>query len=287
MAGALVLEIYLGDKLHREVRLDDPIRIGRRADDCEVVLSGVGVSRLHATIEPLKGGRALLRDEGSTNGCRIGSEIVRGRTVELGVGVPVGLGEYRLSIARHDVLDLDLIDEDEDDDLDFEQTKAIVEPSMMSDPASVRLEALYRFAAASVGESFDVVMDAAAWSIRQVIEFDVLCILLSHGSTLRVACSFDSAGRCSPNRAPISRSLVRRALRERRAILTDSSEDATDESTILATLEASFCVPLLDKDTRHGVLYLSSSQVGQTYGRSDLEFVTVCANAGAQRLTTR
>jgi hypothetical protein len=74
----------------------EPVLIGRAAD-CDIVLSGVSVSRKHARI-CWDNGRCLIQDLGSTNGiCVNGKRVAQ---AELAPGDEIQVGEYRLRFAE-------------------------------------------------------------------------------------------------------------------------------------------------------------------------------------------
>ena len=87
-----------GEDAGREVALDDerPVVLGRQRGS-DIVLRDPRVSRRHAELRPLAGGRALLRDLGSANGTWVGGERVA--EAVLAGGEELRLGDVRMAFA--------------------------------------------------------------------------------------------------------------------------------------------------------------------------------------------
>lgn len=73
-------------------------RLGR-GSDCELVLDAVGVSRVHAEIEVLESGGAVVRDLGSTNGTRVDGRPIRHAAVHGDFDLQIG--PVRLRLREH------------------------------------------------------------------------------------------------------------------------------------------------------------------------------------------
>ncbi|MBN1808596.1 MAG: HD domain-containing protein [Planctomycetes bacterium] len=82
--------------------------------------------------------------------------------------------------------------------------------------------------------------------------------------------------------AGVSRSIIRRSIREARSILTsDASRDVrfrAEESVILNRVRSVVCIPLTVQERVNGVFYLASLRPDQPFREDDLQFLTVAGS---------
>lgn len=81
--------------------------------------------------------------------------------------------------------------------------------------------------------------------------------------------------------AQVSRTIIKRCLRDFRSILTTNAmSDARfkgKDSIVLGRIRSVICVPMVNQGELSGVLYLSSSQISEPFVEEDLELVTAAA----------
>ena len=85
----------------------DDVKIGRDADECDIVIDDSGVSRVHATVERRRGKHRLV-DMGSKNGCHV--DGVRAADLELTDGAQVSIGKSVMKYLLLNVVELDYHD---------------------------------------------------------------------------------------------------------------------------------------------------------------------------------
>jgi pilus assembly protein CpaF len=91
----LAIELADGTVQTLTVDVNGPVSIGRDPS-CHVVLPSPDVSRRHLTIEPSNG--AFLVTDNSANGTMVGTQRVRGTTVQVPGNLPMRVGPYVLRI---------------------------------------------------------------------------------------------------------------------------------------------------------------------------------------------
>lgn len=100
--------VYLnGEEMGRSYKLNGIATVGRMAE-CDIRLSGVGVSRRHAQIRPLGNNRYVLKDLGSRNGTLVNGVPIVDHELEFGDRISVG-GEAILLFTYFDELNEELI----------------------------------------------------------------------------------------------------------------------------------------------------------------------------------
>ena len=72
-----------------------------RSERCEIVLDNITISRKHADLEPIKGGRFILRDQGSSHGTHIyrDGEWIEILEIEVDPDTLIRMGEHETSAA--------------------------------------------------------------------------------------------------------------------------------------------------------------------------------------------
>jgi diguanylate cyclase (GGDEF)-like protein len=83
-----------------------PTLLGR-SEKCDIILTGRGVSREHASLTLGPGGKVMLEDRGSTNGVFVDGVLVKKRLVEAGETIALGPEvQMRLEVSSLGVQDL-------------------------------------------------------------------------------------------------------------------------------------------------------------------------------------
>jgi len=96
-----------GDEMGRSYALAGDVSIGRLAD-CEIQLSGVGISRRHAQIKPIGDNRYVIKDLQSRNGTMVNGVPIEEHELDFGDRISVG-GEAILLYTYYDKLNEELI----------------------------------------------------------------------------------------------------------------------------------------------------------------------------------
>ena len=89
-AGTVVQETLLGVE----------VTVGRNPDNA-VILADGSISRNHSTFYVVDEGdrlRVMIRDEGSTNGCKVNGEKVENGSAEIKPGDQIAIGRYGVEL---------------------------------------------------------------------------------------------------------------------------------------------------------------------------------------------
>ncbi|MEI6245938.1 MAG: adenylate/guanylate cyclase domain-containing protein [Acidobacteriota bacterium] len=259
------------------------LNIGR-LPTCGLVLGAVSVSRRHAAIRVDDTGRCWFKDLGSRYGSFRNQTRVLIEDVELAPGDTIRLGDQALTLEQH-VSERELLDESHEVSEGPGTILRKAEPVVSGgDSHLVRL--LSDAGRALLGSQTLIEM------LNRVVEiaFDVVpaerAFLLLRDSpeaelTARVLRQRDGT---APKNPSLSRTVVRRVLTERVAILAaDASKDAQhglSESILKLSIRSFMCAPLWKGGDVIGVLYVDSSKATR-FGSADLDAFSALANAAA------
>ncbi len=273
-----LFSFYLDSQLEvADVVLEsDEIRVGRHSSNA-VVLDHPAISRHHATFLLKKENdefHLLLRDEGSTNGCRVNGRHVRGEECPITSKDTVTLGPFAVRIieTRTNVRDVDTI-VDDDPTIEVER-----EPSGEYPSLDVSLQVLYQFVSTAIDYKPEELMCAAALAISRCIEFDVLCILLQTREGLEPAITWNSQGPCPAREVAVSETVLRKCVQKGVGLIAGSRVPDPDATSVLQSLMSAICVPLVQKRESLGAIYLSSCSPTVVYGQQQLETLSLFAN---------
>ena len=265
---------------------DHPLSIGRDPT-CDIQLLDKGASRRHSEIFRI-GEMCFIRDLESRNGSfvndvRIDEELLReGDRILIGSTILVfeSSAEARPS-------GIEFAGEEEES---FEQTLTLQleDLSEMSvtnsatDGEAARLRALYRLSRLIAEEReqsklISKVLEFAAG----VVPADSAYLFLPDPVTGNIApLGIYNKGEKTTS-TKVSRSIIKRSLQERRAILTtDAMKDArfsARESIVLKQIHSVICAPLSATGGIGGVLYLASDRPQQVFSEDDLELAAAVA----------
>src|SRR5579863_4825137 len=241
------------DKVHQ---LTPGVTVVGRLPACNLVISDISVSRKHASLRLDDGGRLFLQDTGSRFGTfRNGQQVlIENHEVAEGPG----------TIVRK-VAD--------DDQRTGVSTDSLVR--LLSDVGRTLL------GSQSLPDILNRVVEMAFAAVPAERAFLLLRDSPDAELSARVLRKRDGS---TPPNATLSRTVVRRVLRERISILaadaaTDPKLGVTD-SILSLSIRSFMCAPLWNRDDVIGVLYVDSPRVSR-FGPSDLDAFTALANAAA------
>jgi Nif-specific regulatory protein len=298
----LILEVE-GDVQSRPGRTVEArtgaVRIGR-APTNELALDAVHVSGEHAVVEPTADGWAV-RDLRSTNGTRVerGGAVLAvddavGRTIDLEDGDVLSLGDAELPVRIR-------VSIEEDDD-----TSRIVETRRVDDVAGLEAQAtsdrallqrLYEAAKdISAALDLDAVLDAVAARV-----FDFLprathvTLALREEDELDGRRSFryvpvgtrvrgeDGRGRGPTEPIPVTRSVFRKVVAERAAVLAaDARRDVGETASIMgARILSTIGVPLWRGEEIVGVLQVDNRASSGVFRAQDLDLLLILSQAAS------
>jgi adenylate cyclase len=265
-----------------------PTVVGR-LPTCNLVISDISVSRKHAVLRLDEGGRLFLQDTGSRFGTFKNGTQVLIDEVPIAPNDSLKFGEVMLTLEQN-VSEKDLLTENHevaegpgtilkkvgDDD---QKTGAAVSTDslvrLLSDVGRTLL------GSQSLPDILNRVVEMAFAAVPAERAFLLLRDSPDAELSARVLRKRDGS---TPPNATLSRTVVRRVLRERISILaadaaTDPKLGVTD-SILSLSIRSFMCAPLWNRDEVIGVLYVDSPRISR-FGPSDLDAFTALANAAA------
>ena len=277
------------------------ITIGR-SDENHLVLEANGVSRRHARIF-LSHGCHTIEDLGSHNGTALDGRQLRSPQ-PLRDGSEIQISVYTLSyrggaspgaspLLSEELSSTTRIHSARIDDLLRSSTTQA--PSARSAPPHPLLAKLDRAGAALMGhaplaELQQRIVDLAG----ELLEPERAALLLPERACLedgtelklRVAATF---GTDDSERLLLSRSVIRRTMEERHAVLiADLSADpqlASQESIVLHGISSALCVPLWDDKSVIGLLYADRRRLPLPYTQEDLHLLGLIGHLAAIKIS--
>jgi adenylate cyclase len=256
-----------------------------RLPTCGLVLADISVSRSHAQLRVDPKGRCLVQDLGSRFGTFRGTTQVLIDEVEVMPGDTLKLGDLTLTLEQH-VSERELLSENHEvsEGPGTILRKADDAPVPKGDGHLVRLlsdagRAL--LGSQSLTEMLNHVVEMAFAAVPAERAFLMLRDSPDAELSARVLRQRDGTPPKSPT---LSRSVVRRVLTERVAILaadaTSDSKLGITDSILSLSIRSFMCAPLWNRDDVIGVLYVDSSRASR-FGAADLDAFTALANAAA------
>jgi adenylate cyclase len=256
-----------------------------RLPSSDLVLNDPSVSRLHASFR-VGDGRCFLRDAGSRHGTfHNGERVVE--EVELSSGDQLQFGEVLMTFEHH-VAEQDLLSEDHyvDDGPETVFRPVVDEPAVeeAGPPNVIKLltETVKTLVTSqSLPDTLNRVVDLAFLAVLADRAFLMLRDSADEALVARVLRQRDGA---VPEKATLSRNVVRRVMKDRVAMLaTDTATDpnlVTSDSITSLNVRSFMCAPLTRHDEVIGVLYVDSPHSAR-FSPADLEVFTALANAAA------
>jgi adenylate cyclase len=272
------------DKVHQ---LTPGATIVGRLPACNLVISDISVSRKHAVLRLDEGGRLFLQDTGSRFGTFRNGQQVLIEEVPLAPTDTIKFGEVTLTLEQN-VPEKELLTENhevaegpgtivrkvaDDDQKTGVSTDSLVR--LLSDVGRTLL------GSQSLPDILNRVVEMAFAAVPAERAFLLLRDSPDAELSARVLRKRDGS---TPPNATLSRTVVRRVLRERISILaadaaTDPKLGVTD-SILSLSIRSFMCAPLWNRDDVIGVLYVDSPRISR-FGPSDLDAFTALANAAA------
>jgi len=174
-AGTVVQETLLGVE----------VTVGRNPDNA-VILADGSISRNHSTFYVVDEGdrlRVMIRDEGSTNGCKVNGEKVENGSAEIKPGDQIAIGRYGVELENVNQCQIwDTDDEDADATILFQTL-----PSVESDVPAGRLKALHEFTVGVDAPDVETLVNRGGITLSRTLDFDVVCVLLMTNNGFRIA----------------------------------------------------------------------------------------------------
>jgi sigma-B regulation protein RsbU (phosphoserine phosphatase) len=288
------LKIQTADGSRERFPLSKPrITIGR-ARSSDVFLPDQWLSRHHAAVEHRNGAYYLL-DLGSKNGTLLNGERVSGDR-RLRDGDVITLGEHLLVFSMDDELDerppegTRVFSAKELSDI---KTKPSIDPEELARQNRV-LVVLSEAARALIvhrplHELFEQVLDL----LFEAVPAERGAIMLLEGAPPAPVIKA-SRSRQGAAIASLSRSIVRRVLEKKEALLISSVMDDASFSTqdsILATgIRSAMCAPLwytatgTEQDAVIGLVYVDSLMASHSFNEEDVRILTALANVAAAKI---
>lgn len=256
-----------------------------RLPTCGLVLTDISVSRNHASLRVDDKGRCWFQDLGSRFGSFRNQTRVLIDEVELAPGDTIKLGDQTLTIEQH-VSEQELLSENHEvsDGPGTILRRADEAPAKSGDGHLVRLlsdAGRTLLGSQTLTEMLNHVVEMAFAAVPAERAFLMLRDSPDAELTARVLRQRDGT---PPKNPTLSRSVVRRVLTERVAILAaDATSDnklGITDSILALSIRSFMCAPLWNRDDVIGVLYVDSSRASR-FGAADLDAFTALANAAA------
>lgn len=266
---------------------DQPLTIGRDPS-CDIQLLDKGASRIHSEVFRI-GEMCFLRDMKSRNGTfvndtRVDEELLReGDRIMIGSTMLV----FENSVENRNRIEFSGEEEEEFGHtltLQIEDLSEMNVTTNSTEGEGIRLQALYRLSRLLAEEREEKTL------VNKVLEF-AATVVSADNAYLFVPDA--QSGNIVPlgmyaqsekSSTKVSRSIIRRSLQEKRAILTtDAMKDArfsARESIVLKQIHSVICAPLsasAESDSIGGVLYLAGDRPQQVFSEEDLEIAAAMA----------
>ncbi len=265
---------------------EGPVLIGRQAG-ATLKISNASVSRRHALIEK-EGDKFIIADLGSRNGTFVNDVPVKRRELQHGDRVKIGESQFFFLF--------------EDSDEPARTSEIKFDDSQIESGATVRMtysEALYLMArdlsalmkvstTINAIRSLEDLQKALLQLVFEVVPAGRGAILLvgEHERGEDEFASIFGLDRVTgpDQKVKISRTIVRRVLKEGAALLigdAEKSESLNTDSLIAARSQSLLCVPLIMLERAIGVIYLDTDEPDVRFDKDHLQLVTAMAAIAA------
>ncbi len=261
---------------------DDPVVIGRDPS-CALQIMDKGASRQHAEVFRI-GEMCFLRDLESRNGTFLNDERVEEEMLREGDRVQIGATILVFDASDRSDSELEFFDEeDTSSTLELKLEDLTDLTASQGDGGEVhRLRALYRLGR-MIGEAGDEkgLIDKVLPFITQQLNADLVYLFTRNPDTGAISPIGSYTTKVNQD-SKISRSIIRRAIVDKRAILTsDAMSDGrfkAQESIVIKGIRSVICVPLSVSGNLSGVLYVASDSPALVFSDDELELAAAMAD---------
>ena len=283
-----------GQMIHHEIT-SDAVKIGRGSAN-DLVLASQTVSRNHAVIAVVEGGRIRVEDLKSLNGTRVNGQPVEGVTsAERGDTIEFGSVALRLTDGDQTTGTSPLYSDETDVSRSVVLSRDDITDShsRISGNEPVLRLLLEAGELLVLPESPEQTFDRILELVEKTIPSDRILILVSEEPDEDPV---QRAARVNGDRAigrlMLSRTMVRKVVDEGAAFLTgDAQSDErfmNQQSIVAQDLRSAMAVPLVYHDDILGVLYVDTNDPLTTYSEHDLRVLTVLGQMlGAKIMNAR
>ncbi len=265
-------------------------RVGR-GEDVEIRLPVPSVSRRHAEIR-LEGGRVIVRDLGSHNGTKVNGEPVS-TDVDLDVGDQLGFAELSFRLQSADPVEM----------TQFSGSATLV-PSEeisweeMNRDRSVRRDRRSRLfrVLAEAGELLtnprepELIYEPILDLVETAMEPERIFVLLQdEGGEEPVVVASRLRGGGQAGDLALSRTMVRRVLRDKASILTTDPVNDPDfdvaMSMVAGSIRSAMASPLFVNEEVIGLIYADDTRQGKSFSRDELRAFTMLGGTIAMAIS--
>lgn len=261
-----------------------------RASGCDLRVDEPSVSRQHARLH-VDGPDVHIEDMGSSNGTRVGGEIINRPTrLQAGAKLAVGNVVFRIEMTT-----------DADDDVFLDQTMvrenlsvSLAEARRTSGAAGDRKADLFRLLTdagellARPGTPEDL-FDPLLGLVEKTLAPERAVLLLTDPEHEHPQIVASRVPANDPGALIISRTLMGRVLSDEQAFLTeDASQDERllgGDSLVGAGTRSAMAAPLFDNEAVIGILYADTADPGVRYDRDELTAFVLLANFVGMAIT--
>lgn len=261
---------------------DEPLTLGREPN-CSLQIMDKGASRHHAEIFCI-GEMCFIRDLDSRNGTFVNEEGIQEEMLREGDRIQIGATIIAYESSGADDSSLEFTDEEDTSstlELKLEDLTDLTASQGDGDDVR-RLRGLYRLGR-MIGETTDEkgLIDKVLPFVSELIEAEMVYLFTRNSDTGAIAPigSYFAEGK---EGGKISRSIIKRSIVDKRAILTsDAMSDGrfkAQESIMMKGIRSVICVPLSVSGSISGVLYLSSNNLSVVFSDDELELAAATAD---------
>lgn len=277
-------------------RLGAVTTIGR-APSCRIVLADRLVSRLHAEVRSLPGGRYLVVDHDSAHGTYVGDRRISEHVLSAGDEIILGATRLRYEddTAGEEAARSGTAPPGADPHVQLRLAvgdDGVFPPASSLDAESLRnnhekLRAAYHLSRAiAESGSLDALLAGVIDTTFRFLAADRMVVLLAKDGELRAAAGRDRDGRRVDVR--ISTTIIDEVVSHMSGLLLlDAGEDerfARAESVISAGIRSAMCVPMMHAGELVGALYLDSLAASRVFEERDIELFAAIAGQAAMAI---
>lgn len=284
----LYLDVFLEGELIASTALEEPVTVGR-GEGSDLRLPDPAVSRRHATFfpdAPSAKPRAILRDEGSTNGTAVNGEILRSSERPVEPGDEIHVGPFRFFLRSEGASDRA--------SAEFAEMGTAVLANPLAPWRAIpveRLSALYELVRVELPADADTLAEAVVAALGSTISYSVLAFSLDREGSPPAEAVWTPEGPRELGSDLIEPEVLDLCRSSRRAVVAPAGDDARPRAVEgeegFDGRAAILCVPLQSPGGEcFGAMYLACAE-GMAYGSSDLEFSYLVANAVGASLGRR